>query len=64
MGGTLPIAETLQTDLGADMVFFSWGMPGDQVHAPNESYMLDAFMTARRAYCALFTTLAETHRKN
>lgn len=64
MGGTLPIAETLQSELGADMVFFSWGMPGDQVHAPNESYMLDAFMTARRAYCALFTTLAKSERKS
>ena len=61
MGGTLPIAETLQTELGADMVFFSWGMPGDQVHAPNESYLLDAFMTARRAYCALFTDLATAY---
>ena len=62
LGGTLPIAETLQTDLGADMIFFSWGMPGDQVHAPNESYMLDAFMMSRRAYCALFPALAAAYR--
>lgn len=62
MGGTLPIAETLQTELGADMIFFAWGMPGDNIHAPNESYMLDAFMIARRAYCALFTELAAAYR--
>lgn len=57
-GGTLPLAETLQTELGADMVFFSWGMPGDNVHAPDESLLLDAFAMARRAYCALLTALA------
>ncbi len=61
LGGTLPIAETLQTEIGADMVFFSWGMPGDQVHAPNESYLLDAFMMSRRAYCALFPALAAAY---
>jgi acetylornithine deacetylase/succinyl-diaminopimelate desuccinylase-like protein len=60
-GGTLPVAETLQTELGADIVFFSWGMPDDQVHAPNESYLLDAFMTSRRAYCALFPALAAAY---
>ncbi|HET8627718.1 MAG TPA: dipeptidase [Thermomicrobiales bacterium] len=53
LGGTLPAAETLQTELGVDMVFFSWGMPDSQVHAPNESQRLQAFMDMRRAYCAL-----------
>ncbi|MGN6360244.1 MAG: M20/M25/M40 family metallo-hydrolase, partial [Thermomicrobiales bacterium] len=60
-GGTLPLAETLQTDLGADMIFFSWGMPGDNVHAPNESLLLDAFTAARRAYCALLPELATAY---
>jgi acetylornithine deacetylase/succinyl-diaminopimelate desuccinylase-like protein len=60
-GGTLPLAETLQADLGADMIFFSWGMPGDNVHAPNESLLLDAFTAARRAYCALPPELAEAY---
>ncbi len=57
-GGTLPVAETLQTALGADMVFFSWGMPNDNVHAPNESFLLDAFLASRRAYCLLLPELA------
>lgn len=57
-GGTLPLAETLQTELGADMIFFSWGMPGDNVHAPNESFLLDAFAMSRRAYCAVLPALA------
>jgi acetylornithine deacetylase/succinyl-diaminopimelate desuccinylase-like protein len=60
-GGTLPLAETLQTELGADMIFFSWGMPGDNVHAPDESILLDAFATSRRAYCALLPALAAAY---
>ncbi|MFN8513349.1 MAG: dipeptidase [Thermomicrobiales bacterium] len=61
-GGTLPLAETLQTELGADMIFFSWGMPGDNVHAPNESLLLDAFNMSRRAYCAVLPALAAAYK--
>lgn len=59
LGGTLPIAETYQTELGASMVFFSWGMPDSRAHAPNESFMLSSFRMARRAYCAYLNRLAE-----
>lgn len=62
-GGTLPIAETLQAEIGADLIFFSWGMPGDNVHAPNESYLLPAFAAARRAYCAFLPELARVYRE-
>ncbi len=60
-GGTLPLAETLQAELGADMIFFSWGMPGDNVHAPNESLLLSAFTMSRRAYCAVLPALAAAY---
>lgn len=60
-GGTLPVAETFQSVLGADLVFFSWGMPGDGPHAPNESFRLDSFENARRAYCALLPELARVY---
>jgi len=63
-GGTLPIATTLQEVLGADMVFFSWGMPDDQVHAPNESWRLSGFRDSRRAYAAIFGELARTYGGN
>ncbi|MBX6341379.1 MAG: dipeptidase [Thermomicrobiaceae bacterium] len=58
LGGTLPVAETFQRELGADMVFFSWGMPDSRVHAPNESFRLEDFRIARRAYCAYLHALA------
>jgi acetylornithine deacetylase/succinyl-diaminopimelate desuccinylase-like protein len=60
LGGTLPVAETYQTELGADMVFYSWGMPDNQVHAPNESFSIqDSFIPARRGYCAFLNRLGE-----
>jgi acetylornithine deacetylase/succinyl-diaminopimelate desuccinylase-like protein len=59
-GGTLPIAETYQTELNADMVFYSFGMPGGRVHAPNENFQIqESFVMGRRAYCALLNRLAE-----
>jgi len=58
MGGTLPVAPVFQRELGADMVFFAFGMPGDNAHAPNESMVLDAWRTMSRAYCAYLEALA------
>ncbi len=60
VGGTLPVAEVYQTALGADMVFYSFGMPGSRVHAPNERFGIqESFVQGRRAYCALLNRLAE-----
>ncbi len=60
-GGTLPIAETYQTELGADLIFFSFGLSDDRVHAPNESFRLQSFLDSRRAYCALLPALARVY---
>jgi acetylornithine deacetylase/succinyl-diaminopimelate desuccinylase-like protein len=60
MGGTLPLAATLQEELGIDMIFFSWGMPDSNVHAPNESLRLTSFADSRRAYCRLLPELARS----
>ena len=57
-GGTIPVAEIFQQELGADMIFYAFGMPDSRVHAPNESLPLAAFTMARRAYCAYLNALA------
>jgi acetylornithine deacetylase/succinyl-diaminopimelate desuccinylase-like protein len=57
LGGTLPIAEVFLDELGAEMVFFSWEQPDNNLHAPNESVRLSDLATARRAWCALLTRL-------
>ncbi|HET9015088.1 MAG TPA: dipeptidase [Thermomicrobiaceae bacterium] len=59
LGGTLPVADIFQRELGADIIFFAWGMPDSQVHAPNESFRLDSFRQAPRAWSAYLTALAE-----
>ncbi|HUY99711.1 MAG TPA: dipeptidase [Thermomicrobiaceae bacterium] len=59
LGGTLPVADIFQRELGADIIFFAWGMPDSQVHAPNESFRLDSFRQAPRAWCAYLDALAE-----
>jgi acetylornithine deacetylase/succinyl-diaminopimelate desuccinylase-like protein len=58
VGGTIPVAELFQRELGADMLFFAWGMPDNRVHAPNESYRLEDFRTMARGYVRLLPRLA------
>jgi acetylornithine deacetylase/succinyl-diaminopimelate desuccinylase-like protein len=58
LGGTLPIAEVFQTELGAEMVFFSWEQSDNSLHAPNEHVRLSDLAMARRAWCLLLTRLA------
>ncbi|MBX6753406.1 dipeptidase [Thermorudis peleae] len=57
-GGTVPVAELFQRLLGADMIFFAWGMPDNRVHAPNESYRLEDFRMMARAYTRYLEALA------
>lgn len=58
LGGTLPIAEVFQNELGADMVFFSWEQADNNLHAPNESVRLSDLAMARRSWCRLLERLA------
>jgi acetylornithine deacetylase/succinyl-diaminopimelate desuccinylase-like protein len=57
LGGTLPIAEIFQRQLRADMVFYAWEMPDNNLHAPNEFARLSDYRTGRRAWCDLLTRL-------
>lgn len=59
LGGTLPVAELFQEHLGAETVFFSFGMPGANQHAPNENFRLEAsFRRGRQAFCRFLNALA------
>jgi acetylornithine deacetylase/succinyl-diaminopimelate desuccinylase-like protein len=57
-GGTVPVAEVFQRELGADMIFFGFGLPGSQIHAPNEWFRVEDLRRAAEGYCALLTALA------
>jgi acetylornithine deacetylase/succinyl-diaminopimelate desuccinylase-like protein len=42
-GGTLPVVAELQKALQAPVVMMGYGMPDDNIHAPNEKFGLDQF---------------------
>lgn len=57
-GGTLPVAEMVQSILGTDFVFFTFGDPDANIHAPNEFLRLESFDKGVRAYALLLQRLA------
>ncbi len=42
-GGTIPIVATFQRQLGAPVVLMGFGLPDDNLHAPNEKFHLPNF---------------------
>lgn len=39
-GGSIPVVSEFQTELGLETVLMGFGLPGDQIHAPNERFYL------------------------
>jgi acetylornithine deacetylase/succinyl-diaminopimelate desuccinylase-like protein len=56
-GGSVPITEVFQRELGVDTVTIGFGLPGSRVHAPNEWFRVEDFDRAREVYAAFFTAL-------
>ena len=44
-GGSIPLVGTLQGLFGVPTVLMGFGLPGDNLHAPNESFVLENFYT-------------------
>jgi acetylornithine deacetylase/succinyl-diaminopimelate desuccinylase-like protein len=42
-GGSIPIVGGFTTELGISTVLMGFGLPGDNLHAPNERFRLDQF---------------------
>lgn len=42
-GGSIPIIPTLARKLGAEIVMMGYGLPDDNLHAPNEKFDLEQF---------------------
>ena len=60
-GGTLPVAAMVKSILKTDFIFFSFGDPDNQVHAPNEFFRLESLDKGARAYVRLLLSLGERH---
>jgi acetylornithine deacetylase/succinyl-diaminopimelate desuccinylase-like protein len=52
-GGSIPIAATLQRELGIECLFIGFGLPDDCIHSPNEKFDLDCLSAGTRTVAAL-----------
>jgi acetylornithine deacetylase/succinyl-diaminopimelate desuccinylase-like protein len=56
-GGSLPVVATLQSEMGIDTVLMGFGLPDDNVHAPNEKLDLSMFFQGIEAAILFFQKL-------
>lgn len=57
-GGSIPVASAFQKILGADILLLGWGLPDDNLHAPNEKFSLADFHRGIEASARLLAELA------
>jgi acetylornithine deacetylase/succinyl-diaminopimelate desuccinylase-like protein len=56
-GASIPVAETLRTELGATVVLMGFGLDDDQPHSPNEKFEVCCFRHGVRAHARLLGAL-------
>jgi len=62
MGGTVPIAELFQRQMGLDTVFFSFSTADEDFHAPNEFFRVHRLHEGLEAWARYWTILGEARR--
>ena len=58
-GASVPITELFQRILGVDPILMGFGLPTDNLHAPNEHFELDQFYRGIVAAAAMMNNLAK-----
>jgi acetylornithine deacetylase/succinyl-diaminopimelate desuccinylase-like protein len=58
-GGSIPVAEMFDRQLGLPVVLMGFANPDDHSHAPNESMVLANYETGIRTICVLWDLLGE-----
>lgn len=58
-GGSIPIAALFYEILGAPVVLMGFGLPDDNLHAPNEKYSLDQFFKGVRTVARFFELMGQ-----
>ena len=53
-GGSIPVVNTFQRELGVEPLLLGTYMPGERAHSPNERYLVDDFFAAIRTGIHLF----------
>ncbi len=59
-GGTVPIVAYVQEILGLESLLLGFGLPDDQIHAPNEKFHLPNFYRGIETYVHFIHKLAES----
>ncbi len=57
-GGSIPVVATFQDALNIPVVLFGFGLPDDNLHAPNEKFNLDNFFNGVMASAFLYEEVA------
>ena len=57
-GGTVPVAEQFQSEMGIWCLYFAFGEPDTNVHAPNEFYRVKTLMQGTESTVRLLAGLA------
>src|SRR5262249_47697728 len=57
LGWSVPVTNTLNDELGVDVVVMGFGLPDDGTHGPNEHFYLPNFYRGIQAYIRFFQNL-------
>ncbi|HMO17072.1 MAG TPA: M20/M25/M40 family metallo-hydrolase [Oligoflexia bacterium] len=57
-GGSIPIAADLQMATSAETVLIGYGLPDDQIHAPNEHFGIDRIKKGMATFGAILSLIA------
>ena len=58
-GGSIPVAEMFEQQLGLTVVLMGFTNPDDHAHSPNESMVMANYETGIRTICLLWDMLGE-----
>ena len=58
-GGSVPVLSIIKEKTGIDSVNLAFGLPDEQVHAPDERYRLSNMSLGRRAYIRMILKLSK-----
>ncbi len=58
-GGSIPIVALFQSELNAPSVLMGFGLPGDNIHSPNENFALENFFGGIKSSALFFDEISK-----